>query len=205
VPLPGEDKMSIDAKMVADLRAKTGAGIMDCKKALSESGGNVDEAVNFLRKKGLASAAKKAGRETNEGLVGSYVHGNGKIGVLVEIACETDFVARTDEFQNLVRDIAMHIAATDPAAVRREDIDAGFVASERELMLAQVKEMGKPEAIAEKIVEGKLEKWYGERALMEQAFVKDPELKIEDVVKAAVAKLGENIQIRRFSRFQLGG
>jgi len=197
--------MSIDAKMVADLRAKTGAGIMDCKKALAESGGNVDDAVNFLRKKGLASAAKKAGRETKEGLVGSYVHGNGKIGVLVEVACETDFVARTDEFQNLVRDIAMHVAATDPAAVTREDIDAGLVASERELMLAQVKEMGKPEAIAEKIVEGKLEKWYGERALMEQAFVKDPDQKIEDVVKAAVAKLGENIQIRRFSRFQLGG
>ncbi|MBZ0267301.1 translation elongation factor Ts [bacterium] len=197
--------MSIDAKMVADLRAKTGAGIMDCKKALAESGGNVDDAVTFLRKKGLASAAKKAGRETKEGLVGSYIHGNGKIGVLVEVACETDFVARTDEFQNLVRDIAMHVAAADPAAVRREDMDAGFVASERELMLAQVKEMGKPDAIAEKIVEGKLEKWYGERALMEQAFVKDPDQKIEDVVKAAVAKLGENIQIRRFSRFQLGG
>lgn len=197
--------MSIDAKMVADLRARTGAGIMDCKKALSESNGNVDEAVDFLRKKGLASAAKKAGRETKEGLVGSYVHGNGKIGVLVEVACETDFVARTDEFQNLVRDLAMHVAAADPAAVRREEIDPGLVASERELMLAQVKEMGKPEAIAEKIVEGKLEKWYGERALMEQAFVKDPDRKIEDVVKAVVAKLGENIQIRRFSRFQLGG
>jgi elongation factor Ts len=196
--------MSIDASQVRDLRAKTGAGIMDCKRALKETGGNVDEAVTFLRKKGLASAAKKAGRETKEGLIGSYIHGNGKIGVLVEVACETDFVARTDEFQTLVRDLAMHVAATDPAAVTREDIDPGLVASERELMLAQVKEMGKPEAIAQKIVEGKLEKWYGERALMEQAFVKDPEQKIEDVVKAAVAKLGENIQIRRFSRFQLG-
>ncbi|GJM44227.1 MAG: elongation factor Ts [Gemmatimonadota bacterium] len=196
--------MSIDASMVKELREKTGAGIMDCKKALKETEGNLDEAVNFLRKKGLASAAKKAGRETKEGLVGSYIHSNGKIGVLVEVACETDFVARTDEFQALVRDIAMHVAAADPAAVTRDEMDAGVVASERELMLAQVKEMGKPEAIAEKIVEGKLEKWYGERALMEQAFVKDPDQKIEDVVKAAVAKLGENIQIRRFSRFQLG-
>jgi len=196
--------MSIDANQVKDLRAKTGAGIMDCKKALKETNGNVDEAVTFLRKKGLASAAKKAGRETKEGLIGSYVHSNGKIGVLVEVACETDFVARTDEFQALVRDLAMHVAAADPAAVSREEVDPSLVASERELMLAQVKEMGKPAAIAEKIVEGKLEKWYGERVLMEQAFVKDPDQKIEDVVKAVVAKLGENIQIRRFSRFQLG-
>jgi len=196
--------MPIDANQVKDLRAKTGAGIMDCKKALKETNGNVDEAVTFLRKKGLASAAKKAGRETKEGLIGSYVHSNGKIGVLVEVACETDFVARTDEFQALVRDLAMHVAAADPAAVSREEVDPSLVASERELMLAQVKEMGKPAAIAEKIVEGKLEKWYGERVLMEQAFVKDPDQKIEDVVKAVVAKLGENIQIRRFSRFQLG-
>jgi len=196
--------MSIDAQMVKELREKTGAGIMDCKKALKETEGDLEEAVSFLRKKGLASAAKKAGRETKEGLVGSYIHGNGRIGVLVEVACETDFVARTDDFQTLVRDVAMHVAAADPAAVTREDIDPGMVAAERELMLAQVKEMGKPAEIAEKIVEGKLEKWYGERALMEQAFVKDPDQKIEDVVKAAIAKLGENIQIRRFSRFQLG-
>ena len=196
--------MATMTEKVRELREKTGAGVMDCKEALTASADDLEKAIDYLRKKGLASAAKKAGRETKEGLVGSYVHGNGKIGVLVEVACGTDFVARTDEFQTLVRDLAMHVAAADPAAVSREEIDPGLVASERELMLAQVKEMGKPDAIADKIVEGKLEKWYGERALMEQAFVKDPESKIEDVVKAAVAKLGENIQIRRFSRFQLG-
>lgn len=197
--------MSIDASMVKELRAKTGAGIMDCKKALKETEGNLDEAVSFLRKKGLASAAKKAGRETKEGLVGSYIHGNGRIGVLVEVACETDFVARTDDFQGLVRDLAMHVAAAEPAAVSRDGIDPAEVASERELMLAQVAEMGKPPEIAEKIVEGKLEKWYGERALMEQAFVKDPDQKVGDLIKAAITKLGENIQVRRFARFQLGG
>lgn len=197
--------MSIDASMVKELRAKTGAGIMDCKRALKETEGNLDEAVSFLRKKGLASAAKKAGRETKEGLVGSYIHGNGRIGVLVEVACETDFVARTDDFQGLVRDLAMHVAAAEPAAVSRDGIDPAEVASERELMLAQVAEMGKPPEIAEKIVEGKLEKWYGERALMEQAFVKDPDQKVGDLIKAAITKLGENIQVRRFARFQLGG
>ncbi len=196
--------MSIDAGMVKELRAKTGAGIMDCKRALAENEGNVEEAIAFLRKKGLASAAKKAGRATNEGLVGSYIHGNGKIGVLVEIACETDFVARTDDFQGLLRDIAMHVAAADPAAVNRDDLDAATIASEKEMMMAQAAEMGKPAAILEKIVEGRLEKWYGERVLMEQAFVKDPDQKIEDVLKSAIAKLGENMQIKRFSRFVLG-
>ena len=196
--------MSIDASMVKELRTKTGAGIMDCKMALTEAAGNLEEAVAFLRKKGLASAAKKAGRETKEGLVGSYIHGNGKIGVLVEIACETDFVARTDDFQGLVRDIAMQIAAADPSAVSRDDLDPGLIASEKEMMMAQAAEMGKPTAILEKIVEGRLEKWYGERVLLEQPFVKDPDQKIEDVVKAAIAKLGENIQVKRFSRFVLG-
>ncbi len=197
--------MSIDASTVKELREKTGAGIMDCKKALKETDGDLDEAVSFLRKKGLASAAKKAGRETKEGLIGSYVHGNGKIATMVEVACETDFVARTDDFQALCRDLAMHVAAADPLAVTREEIDPSAVQAERELMLAQVAEMGKPAEIAEKIVEGKLDKWYGERAFLEQAFVKDPDQSIEDVVKAAIAKLGENIQIRRFVRFQLGG
>jgi elongation factor Ts len=196
--------MSIDASTVKELREKTGAGIMDCKKALKETDGNLDEAVHFLRKKGLASAAKKAGRETKEGLIGSYVHGNGKIATLVEVNCETDFVARTDEFQNLCRDLAMHVAASDPLAVTRDEIDASIVQAERELMLAQVAEMGKPKEIAEKIVEGKLDKWFSERTLMEQPFVKDPDQKVEDLVKAAVAKLGENIQIRRFLRYQLG-
>ena len=196
--------MSIDASQVKELRTKTGAGIMDCKKALAESNGDVEEAIAFLRKKGLASAAKKAGREANEGLVGSYIHQTGRIGVLVEVNCETDFVARTDEFSALVRDIAMHIAAADPLAVTREQIDPAVIATEREMMIAQVKEMGKPENVAEKIVEGKLEKWYGERVLLEQAFVKDMEQTIGDYVTAAIAKLGENIQIRRFNRFALG-
>jgi elongation factor Ts len=196
--------MSIDANMVKELRLKTGAGVMDCKKALAESKGNVDDAVAFLRKKGLAAAEKKAGRETREGLVGSYIHATGKIGVLVEVACETDFVARTDEFQALVKDLAMHIAATSPMAVSREGIPAATAQAERELMRAQVAEMGKPEAVRDKIVEGKMEKWYGDHVLMEQAFVKDPDQKISDLVTAAVAKLGENVQVKRFVRFALG-
>ncbi len=195
---------TIDAKFVKELRDMTGAGMMDCKKALSESKGDVQQAVDYLRKKGLAAAAKKADRETKEGLIGSYVHSNGKLAVLVEVACETDFVARTDDFKNMVRDLAMHIAASNPLAVRREDIDPGLVGRERELMAAQVAEMGKPAAVVEKIIEGKLEKWYADNALMEQAFVKDPDRKVADLVTAAVAKLGENIQVRRFVRMALG-
>jgi elongation factor Ts len=195
---------TIDAKVVKELRDMTGAGMMDCKKALSESQGDVQQAVDYLRKKGLASAAKKADRETKEGLIGSYVHSNGKIAVLVEVACETDFVARTDEFKNLVRDLAMHVAASNPLALRREDLDPNTVARERELMAAQVAEMGKPAAVVQKIVEGKLEKWYADNVLMEQAFVKDPDLKVADLVTAAVAKMGENIQVRRFVRMALG-
>ncbi len=196
--------MSISATAVKELREKTGAGIMDCKRALTEHEGDLEGAIAFLRKKGLASAAKKAGRATKEGLVGSYIHGNGKIGVLIEVACETDFVARTDDFQAFVRDLAMHVAAADPSSVSRENLDAALVASEKEMMMAQAAEMGKPANILEKIVEGRLEKWYGDRVLMEQAFVKDPDQKIEDFVKAAIAKFGENIQIKRFSRFVLG-
>jgi elongation factor Ts len=198
--------MSIEASLVKDLREKTGAGIMDCKRALAETGGDFEEAISFLRKKGLAAAAKKAGRVTKEGLIGSYVHGNGKIAVLVEVACETDFVARTDDFQQLVRDLAMHVAAHDPTpmGVTRADIDAGVAAAEREIVLAQVMALGKPQNIAEKIVEGKMDKWYADRSLMEQAFVKDPDQKVEELVKARIAKLGENIQVRRFVRFALG-
>jgi len=198
--------MSIDAQMVKELRGKTGAGIMDCKKALAEAQGDMDEAVGFLRKKGLASAAKKAGRATKEGLIGSYVHSNGKVATMVEVNCETDFVARTDEYQALARDLAMHVAAHDPTpmGVTREDVDPGMAATEREVFLAQVKEMGKPEHVAEKIVEGKMDKWYAERTLLEQKFVKDPDLTVEDLLKAAVAKLGENIQVSRFARFVLG-
>ena len=198
--------MSIDAQMVKELRGKTGAGIMDCKKALAEAQGDMDQAVGFLRKKGLASAAKKAGRATREGLIGSYVHSNGKVATMVEVNCETDFVARTDEYQALARDLAMHVAAHDPTpmGVTREDVDPGMAATEREVFLAQVKEMGKPEHVAEKIVEGKMDKWYAERTLLEQKFVKDPDLTVEDLLKAAVAKLGENIQVSRFARFVLG-
>jgi elongation factor Ts len=195
---------TIDARVVKELRDMTGAGMMDCKKALSETKGDVDQAVDYLRKKGLASAAKKADRETKEGLIGSYVHSNGKIAVLVEVACETDFVARTDDFKNLVRDLAMHVAASSPLAVRREEIDPALVEREKALMTAQVAEMGKPAAVVQKIIEGKLEKWYADNALMEQAFVKDPDQKVNDLVTAAVAKLGENIQIRRFVRMSLG-
>jgi elongation factor Ts len=195
---------AIDAQQVKELREMTGAGMMDCKKALAESKGNVQEAVDYLRKKGLSAAAKKAERVTKEGLIGSYVHSNGKIAVLVEVGCETDFVARTDDFKTLVRDLAMHVAASNPLAVRREEIDPSLVARERELMAAQVAEMGKPAQVVEKIIEGKLEKWYADNALMEQPFVKDPDRKISDVVSGVIAKLGENIQVRRFVRMALG-
>lgn len=198
--------MTIEASLVKDLREKTGAGIMDCKRALAETAGNFEEAIAFLRKKGLAAAAKKAGRETKEGLIGSYVHGNGKVAVLVEVACETDFVARTDDFQTFVRDLAMHIAAHDPTplGVTRAEVDTAAANAEREIVLAQVLALGKPQNIAEKIVEGKMDKWYADRTLLEQAFVKDPDQKIEDLLKAHIAKLGENMQIRRFVRFVLG-
>ncbi len=198
--------MTIEASMVKELREKTGAGIMDCKNALAETKGNFDEAISFLRRKGLASAAKKAGRETKEGLIGSYIHVNGKVGVLVEVACETDFVARTPDFQQLVRDLAMHVAAHDPTplGITRQDINPSSAAAEREIVLAQVIALGKPANIAEKIVEGKMDKWYADRSLMEQSFVKDPDQKVEDLVKGAIAKLGENIQVRRFVRYVLG-
>ncbi len=196
--------MSISASLVKELREKTGVGMMDCKKALAETDGNIEAAVDYLRKKGLAAASKKAGRATREGLIGSYIHSNGKIGVLVEVACETDFVARTDDFKNLVRDLAMQVAAAVPLAVSRDDIDPTVLAKEKEVLAAQVAQMGKPPQIVEKIVEGKLQKWYSENTLLEQAFVKDPDRKIIDVVNAAIAKLGENIQVRRFVRFALG-
>ncbi len=195
---------TIDAKVVKELREMTGAGMMDCKRALSETQGNVQEAVDYLRKKGLSAAAKKAERETREGLIGSYVHTTGKLAVLVEVACETDFVARTDDFKTLVRDLSMHIAAANPLAVRREDLDPAVVERERALMTAQVAEMGKPAAVVQKIIEGKLDKWYADVTLMEQPFVKDPDQKVGDLVTAAVAKLGENIQVRRFVRMALG-
>lgn len=193
----------ISAKMVAELRAKTGAGLMDCKKALKETEGNEEKAIDLLRKKGIASAAKKADRDAGDGLIEAYIHMGGKVGVLVEVNCETDFVAKTDDFKALVRDIAMHIAAASPTCVSREDVPEEVIAKEREIAASQVQ--GKPENIIEKIVTGKLEKVYQEIVLLEQPFVKNPDVTIQDLLKERIAKLGENILINRFARFQIGG
>jgi elongation factor Ts len=196
--------MSVTPQMVKELRERTGAGMMDCKNALTEVGGNIEQAIDYLRKKGLASAAKKAGRVTAEGAVGSYIHAGGKIGVLVEINCETDFVARTDEFQELVRDIAMHIAAADPKFVRREEVTADVLDREKAIIREKTLAEGKPEKVVDKIVEGRMDKYFGEQVLLEQSFVKDPDKTIGTLIAERVAKIGENIQIRRFSRFKLG-
>jgi elongation factor Ts len=190
--------------MVKQLRESTGAGMLDCKKALTETNGNMDAAVDFLRKKGLAAAAKKAGRVTAEGAVGSYIHAGGKIGVLVEVNCETDFVARTEQFQELVRDIAMHIAAAEPRSVRREEVTEADLAREREIFRDQALASGKPANIVDKIVDGKMEKYFSEFVLLEQPFVKNPDLTVGQLISEKVAKIGENIQVRRFSRFKLG-
>lgn len=192
----------ISAQMVGELRRKTGAGLMDCKKALKEAEGNEEVAIDILRKKGIASAAKKADRDASDGLVESYIHMGGKVGVLIEVNCETDFVAKTDDFKVLVRDIAMHIAATAPICVRREDVPAEILEKEKEIAASQV--IGKPEAIVEKIVSGKIEKVYQEMVLLEQPFVKNPDQTIADLLKEQIAKLGENIVVRRFARFQIG-
>lgn len=192
----------ITAKMVGELRAKTGAGLMDCKKALKETDGNEEEAIDLLRKKGIASAAKKADRDASDGLVDCYIHMGGKIGVMVEVNCETDFVAKTDDFKNLVRDIAMHIAAANPTCVSRDDVPAEVIEKEKEIAAGQVQ--GKPENIVEKIVSGKLEKVYQEIVLLEQSFVKNPDVTIEDLLKAQITKMGENIVVNRFARFQIG-
>jgi elongation factor Ts len=197
--------MEITAKMVKELRDATNAGMMDCKKALKECDGDLEKAREYLRKKGIASAEKKADRATSQGLVGSYIHMGGKVGVLVEVACETDFVARTDDFQEMVHNIAMHIAAASPVAVTREEVDPGLIDKEKEIYAAQMREEGKPEQIIEKIVEGKVSKFYAEIVLTEQKYVKDPDLTVEDYIKSVIAKLGENIQVKRFSRFAIGG
>ncbi|HSD19227.1 MAG TPA: translation elongation factor Ts [Anaeromyxobacter sp.] len=194
----------VSANMVKELREKTGAGMMDCKKALAEAGGDFAKAEEVLRKKGLAAAAKKSSRAATEGQVASYIHMGGKIGVLVEVNCETDFVARTDGFQALVKDIAMQIAAAAPTWVRREEVPADVVAKELEIAKAQMRDQKKPEAILEKIAQGKLEKFYEQFCLLDQPFVKEDKKKISEVLTDAVAKIGENIQIRRFARFVLG-
>ncbi len=190
--------------MVRELRERTGAGMMDCKKALSEVGGDVDKATVFLREKGLAAAAKRAGRSAGDGVVGSYIHGNGKIGVLVEVNCETDFVARTDDFQGLVKEIAMQVAAANPRYVSREEVPADIVDQECSIFKNQAAESGKPEKVIEKIVAGKLEKFYSEICLLEQVYIKDSDKKIGDLVTDAISKFGENLVVRRFARFQLG-
>jgi elongation factor Ts len=196
--------MAITAKDVKELRDRTGAGMMECKAALAETNGDQEKAIDLLRAKGAAKAAKRSSREASEGSVGSYIHMGGRIGVLVEVNCETDFVARNEEFQKLVRDIAMHIAAASPAAVRREDIPADEVERERAVYREQMRESGKPEKIWDKIVDGKLEKFYQESALLEQPFVKDPDITVGQLVTQAGAKTGENIVVRRFTRFALG-
>jgi elongation factor Ts len=192
----------ITAKMVSDLREKTGAGMLDCKNALVDAQGNVEEAITILRKKGAASAAKKAERAAREGLIESYIHVGGKVGVMVEVNCETDFVARTDDFKSLCRDLCLQIAATPPVYVRREDVPEAELAKEREIAAAQVQ--GKPPAAMQKIVEGKLEKYYSTVCLLDQPFVKTPEKTVKDMITEKIAKTGENIQVRRFVRFQLG-
>ncbi|MGH7825246.1 MAG: translation elongation factor Ts [Candidatus Binatia bacterium] len=196
--------MEVNASVVKELREKTGAGIMDCKKALAESGGALDKAVEYLRQKGLAAAAKKAARVAADGAVGAYVHPGGKIGVLVELNCETDFVARTTEFQALLKDIAMQIAAANPRFVRPEDVSPQEIEEEREIYRRQAVESGKPEKVVGKIVEGKMERFYADVCLLEQAFIKDPDRKVSDIVNDAVSRLGENIQVRRFARYHLG-
>jgi elongation factor Ts len=190
--------------MVKELRERTGAGMMDCKNALLETKGDMEQAIDALRKKGLASAAKKAGRITAEGVVGSYIHMGGKIGVLVEINCETDFVARTDDFQALVKDIAMHIAAADPRFVRREEVTEEILARERAIYRERTLAEGKPEKVVDKIVQGRMEKFFEETVLLEQPFVKDPDKTVGDLVTEKISKIGENIQVRRFARFKLG-
>jgi elongation factor Ts len=196
--------MQVTAQLVKELRDRTGAGMMDCKAALAEAQGDLEKAVDVLRKKGLAAAAKKAGRVAADGMVASYIHAGGKLGVLLEVNCETDFVARTEQFQELAKDIAMHVAAAEPRWVRREEVPADVLERERAIFREQAAASGKPANVVEKIVDGKLEKFYAESCLLEQAFVKNPDQTVAQLVQEKVAKIGENIQVRRFARFKLG-
>jgi elongation factor Ts len=196
--------MQIPAQLVKELRERTGAGFSDCRAALVEAAGDLEKAISILRKKGQAAAAKKAQREASEGLVGSYIHAGGKIGVLVEMNCESDFVARTEAFQQLSHDVAMHIAALDPRYVRREDVTAEMLEKERDIYKAQALATGKPENVVDKIVNGKMEKFYEENCLYEQHYIKDESVTIGEMIRQAIAKLGENISIRRFARFKVG-
>jgi elongation factor Ts len=202
--LEAGDVMEITAALVKKLRELTGAGMMECKAALTEAKGDIEEATTILRKRGLAQAGKKAGRSTNEGLIGSYIHMGGKIGVLVEINCESDFVARTEDFQGLAREIAMHIAAASPTYVRREEVPVDVLEREKEIYRAQMKDQNKPAQVIEKIVEGKLNSFYEQVCLLDQPSIRDPKVTIGQLVQAAIAKLGENIGVPRFVRFKLG-
>jgi elongation factor Ts len=196
--------MAGSSQLVKELREKTGAGILDCQKALVENGNDIEKSIDYLRQKGLAAAAKKSGRETNQGLVHAYIHMGGKIGVLIEVNCETDFVARNDEFKACVNDLALQVAAAKPLYVKREDIPKDLIDKERVIYEGQAKEMGKPPAAWPKIVDGKLEKFFQENCLLEQSFIKDPAVIIKDLLAQKIAKIGENMNIRRFTRFQLG-
>ena len=196
--------MGITASDVKTLREKTGAGMMDCKKALTEANGDMEKAIELLREKGLAAAVKKSGRIAAEGIVDSYIHLGGKIGVLLEVNCETDFVAKTDEFRALVKDIAMQIAAANPKYLRKEDVDTAELEKEREILRAQALNEGKPEKIVDKMVEGRIQKYYKEVCLLEQPFVKDPDKSVQDLVTEKIAKIGENISVRRFARYEMG-
>ncbi len=195
---------TIPALLVRELRDKTGVGFMECKAALTEASGDLERAITLLREKGLASASKKMGRIASDGLIVSYIHGGGKIGVLLELNCETDFVARTDEFTSLAKDISMQVAAANPLYIRREEVPESILTKERAILLAQVKSSGKPEKVIDRIVEGRLEKFFSEVCLLEQPFIKDPVVKVEDRIKEVIAKVGENIVVRRFCRYQLG-
>ncbi|MBN2771749.1 MAG: translation elongation factor Ts [Spirochaetes bacterium] len=196
--------MNITSQMVKDLRDKTGAGMMDCKKALSENDGDMEKAIDFLRQKGLAVAAKRAGRATSEGVIESYIHAGGKLGVMVELNCETDFVAKTDDFREFARDVAMHVAAANPVSLSRGDVPAEIVERERQIYVQQALDSGKPENIVEKMVAGKIDRFLSEICLLEQQFVKNPEKSIQDMLTELIGKMGENVSIRRFVRFQVG-
>ncbi|MDO8942422.1 MAG: translation elongation factor Ts [Desulfobacterales bacterium] len=195
----------ISATLVKELREKTGTGMMDCKQALAASGGDMTQAIDFLRKKGLATAQKRAGRATSEGTIATYIHMGGKLGVMVEVNCETDFVAKNEAFQECAKNIAMHIAASNPIGVRPEDVPPETIAKEKEIYAAQARETGKPEQVIEKIVEGKLKKFYEDSCLLNQAYVRNPDITVADLLNDLVAKIGENISVKRFVRFQVGG
>jgi len=196
--------LAVSTELIKELRERTGVGIMDCKKALIECNGDIEKAIEYLRKKGIATAQKRGARETKEGQIHAYIHPGGKIGVLVEVNCETDFTARTEDFKNFVKDIAMQIAAQNPIAVKREDIPPEVVEKEKEIYASQAREEGKPEKVIERIVEGKLKRFFSEACLLEQPFIKNPDITVQDLLNELIAKTGENIVIRRFVRYQLG-